>query len=137
MSADGATWTIVGSDTFAMPADVHVGLGVSSHDTSRLATATFDNVTVRTVTSPPPPNPPPPPPPAALPDPWRAQDVGAVGPAGCASAAGGTFTVSGAGADVWGTADAFHYAWQPITGDVDIVARVASVEYVHAWVKAG
>lgn len=130
-SADGSTWTIVGSDSFAMPADVYVGLGVSSHDTTRLGTATFDSVTVRTVTSAPAP------PPSGLPDPWKAQDVGAVDPAGSASADNGTFTVRGAGVDVWGTADAFHYVWQPISGDVDIVARVASVEYVHAWVKAG
>lgn len=136
LSADGSNWTIVGSDTFAMPADVHLGLGVSSHDTTRLATATFDNVTVRTVSAPPPP-PPPPTPAPALPDPWKAQDVGAVGPAGTASAANGVFTLKGGGADVWGTADAFHYVFQPITGDADIVARVASVEFVHAWVKAG
>jgi regulation of enolase protein 1 (concanavalin A-like superfamily) len=129
MSADGASWTLVGSDTFAMPADVQVGLGVSSHDATRLATATFDNVTVRAVAAPPPPG--------GLPDPWKAQDVGAVGLAGTASAASGTFTVKGAGADVWGTADAFQYVWQPISGDVDVVARVASVENVQAWVKAG
>jgi hypothetical protein len=78
-----------------------------------------------------------PPPPSALPAPWTAQDVGATGVAGTASAAGGTFTVKGAGADVWGTADAFHYVWQPISGDVDLVARVASIENVQAWVKAG
>jgi hypothetical protein len=113
-----------------MGADVHDGLGVSSHDATRLATATFDNVTVRSVTAPPPP-------PPALPAPWRAQDVGAVGPAGSAAASNGTFTVKGAGADIWGAADAFHYVWQPITGDADVIARVASVEYVHDWVKAG
>jgi regulation of enolase protein 1 (concanavalin A-like superfamily) len=136
-SADGANWTVVGSDSFAMPADVYVGLAVSSHDATRLATATFDNVVARTVAAPPPPPPPPPPPAPALPEPWKAQDVGAVGLAGSASASSGTFTVKGAGADVWGAADAFHYVWQPITGDADVIARVASVEYVHAWVKAG
>ena len=134
LSANGSTWTTVGSDTFAMPAEVHLGLGVSSHDTTRLATATFDNVVVRTVAALPPP---PPPPPSSLPDPWKAQDIGAVGPAGSSSAAGGTFTVSGGGADVWGAADAFHYVWQPINGDTDVVARVATVDDVHAWVKAG
>jgi regulation of enolase protein 1 (concanavalin A-like superfamily) len=136
VSSDGSNWTAAGSDTFAMPADVHVGLGVSSHDTTRLATATFDNVTVRAVTTSPPP-PPPPPPPSALPAPWKAQDIGAVGTSGAATASSDTFSVAGAGADVWGAADAFHYVWQPITGDADVVARVASVEYVHAWVKAG
>jgi len=74
---------------------------------------------------------------AALPSGWSRQDVGAVGVSGSASASGGTFTVKGAGHDIWGSADAFHYAWQRLSGDLDVVARVASVEYVHAWVKAG
>ena len=80
---------------------------------------------------------PPPPPSTTLPSPWTSQDIGAVGPAGSASASNGSFTIKGAGADVWGSADAFHYVWQPISGDIDVVARVASVEYVAAWVKAG
>jgi hypothetical protein len=46
-SVDGVAWTPVGSDPFAMGANVHVGLVVSSHDSSRLAAATFDPVTVR------------------------------------------------------------------------------------------
>ena len=238
VSEDGAAWVLVGSDTFAMSTEVHVGLAVSSHDATRLATATFDNVIVRPVATappppPPPPNvapsvsltspasgstfaapatisitasandsdgtiarvdffngstllgsdttapygyawsgvvsgsysltaraidddgaattsaavtvtvaaapppPPPPPPPPSLPEPWRSQDVGNTGAAGSASASNGTFTVRGAGADVWGSADAFHYAWQQLSGDADIIARVGSVEYVQAWVKAG
>ena len=134
-SADNSTWTRVASDTFAMPAEVHVGLAVSSHDATRTASAVIDNVVVRAVTTAPPP--PPPPAPSALPTPWQSQDVGAVGPSGTASASAGTFTVQGAGADVWGAADAFHFASQRMSGDVDVVARVASIEYVHAWVKAG
>jgi hypothetical protein len=77
----------------------------------------------------------PPPPSGGLPAPWSSQDIGAVGPAGSAAFANGTFTVKGAGADIWYYADAFHYVWQPITGDVDVIARVTSEEYVHAWVK--
>ena len=46
-SADGVAWTLVGSDSFSMAADVYVGLAVSSHDSTRAATAMFDNVTVR------------------------------------------------------------------------------------------
>ena len=44
---------------------------------------------------------------------------------------------TGAGADVWGTADAFHYAYRTLDGDGTIVARVASIQNVHAWTKAG
>ena len=78
-----------------------------------------------------------PPPPAPLPAPWTSRDIGAVGVTGSATASGGTFTVRGAGADIWNSADAFHFVHQPVSGDVDVVARVASVEYVANWVKAG
>jgi predicted amidohydrolase len=77
------------------------------------------------------------PPPPSLPTPWTSQDIGAVGVPGSASATGSTFTVKGAGADIWGTADAFRFVWRPLSGDGDIVARVASVEAVAPWVKAG
>lgn len=72
-----------------------------------------------------------------VPPPWSDGDVGAVGAAGSALASGDVFTVAGAGADVWGTADAFHYVYQPLSGDGEIVARVASVQNVAAWSKAG
>jgi hypothetical protein len=57
-SSDGANWTLVGSDTFAMGASAYVGLAVSSHDATRLAAATFDDVSVLSPsTAPPPPSP--------------------------------------------------------------------------------
>jgi hypothetical protein len=114
---------------------VLVGLAVSSHVSGVTAAATFDNVTV-TVANPPPP--PPPPPPPGLPSGWAHGDVGAVPIAGDAAFDSGTFTVTGSGADVWGTADAFHYTYAALTGDGAIVARVASIpQGVNAWVKAG
>jgi len=226
-SADGVTWTLVDSDTFTMPASVYVGLAVSSHDATRTATVTFDNVSVAGGGTPPPPPPnvspsvsmtnpspgatftapasvtlratasdtdgtvsrvefyngttllgsdttspyevnwtdiaagtytltaraidddggatmssavtitvnPATPPPSGLPAPWQSQDIGNVGPQGSATNSGGTFTVRGAGGDIWGTADAFRFVWQPITGDVDVVARVTSIEPVHVWSK--
>ena len=120
--SSGTTWTLVGTQTVPMRADVHVGLAVTSHTTSQVATAMFDNVVVSTT---------------GLPAPWQTGDIGAVGVAGQASTTGGTFAVRGAGADVWGTADAFRFVWQPLSGDRDIVARVAQVENVQPWVKAG
>ena len=45
--------------------------------------------------------------------------------------------VAGAGADVWDAADAFQFVWQPLSGDGEIVARVASVQGTKAWTKAG
>jgi hypothetical protein len=57
-STDGLNWVLVGSDTFTMGATAYAGLAVSSHDSTRLATATFDNVRVQAPTAPPPPPPP-------------------------------------------------------------------------------
>ena len=84
-------------------------------------------------------SPPPPPPPAGLPAGWSDLDIGAVGASGSAAydSNAAAFTVKGAGADVWGTADAFHYAYTTLTGDGSIVARVASTSNTAAWVKAG
>ena len=49
----------------------------------------------------------------------------------------GVFTVRGSGADIWGAADAFHFAYRTMTGDGAIVARVQSLEYVDRWTKGG
>ena len=73
-----------------------------------------------------------------VPSPWVAQDIGSVGLAGSASYASGTFTVRASGADIWGTADAFHYVSQPLIGDGEIVARVLSLDNTTSpWAKVG
>jgi M6 family metalloprotease-like protein len=43
-SADGTTWTQVGSDTIAMGSAVYIGLAVTSHNNAVTATDAFDNV---------------------------------------------------------------------------------------------
>jgi hypothetical protein len=48
VSADGNTWTLVGSDFISMPAHVFIGLAVTAHNNSVLNTSTFDNVAVIT-----------------------------------------------------------------------------------------
>jgi PKD repeat protein len=72
-----------------------------------------------------------------LPPPWVNADVGAVGIAGSASYSAGTFTVRGSGADIWDRADRFHFVYQPLNGDGEIVARVAAVQNTNSWAKAG
>jgi hypothetical protein len=49
----------------------------------------------------------------------------------------GTFTVSGAGADIWGTADGFHDVYLPYFRDGQIVARVTHVQSTDPFAKAG
>jgi glucose/arabinose dehydrogenase len=75
--------------------------------------------------------------PPPLPSPWAHADIGAVGPAGSATYTNGVFTVKGAGADIWNSADAFHYVYQPFTGDGQITARVTSLQNTHTFARAG
>ena len=49
----------------------------------------------------------------------------------------GTYTMTGSGADIWGNADEFHFAYKMLTGQGSIVARVESVQETNAWAKAG
>jgi hypothetical protein len=49
----------------------------------------------------------------------------------------GTYTMTGSGADIWGAADQFHFAFKTLSGPGSIVARVNSVQNTNAWAKAG
>lgn len=121
VSADGGAWTQVGSaQTIPMAGTVYVGLPVTAHNNTRLCTAMLDNVwsTAPVGT-------------------WLHQDIGSVGLAGSAINSTGLFTVTGAGGDIWGTADSFNYACLPVTNNCTIVARVMSVQGINAWSKAG
>jgi regulation of enolase protein 1 (concanavalin A-like superfamily) len=75
--------------------------------------------------------------PNSLPEVWTNEDVGAVGAAGNASFSGGRFTIRGSGADIWNTADEFHWVYRLTGGNFEISARVDSVQNVNRWVKAG
>ncbi|MCU1382881.1 MAG: hypothetical protein JWL71_1578 [Acidobacteria bacterium] len=135
-STDGANWIFVGTDTIVMPPNVLIGLGGSSVNATRTSKSTYDNVTVTAGTPTPPASPPPP---SSLPDGWAHQDVGNVGFTGDTTfdAVSGTFSVKGAGNDVWGTADAFDFASRPLTGDGFIIARVRSLQNTSTSAKAG
>jgi HEAT repeat protein len=73
----------------------------------------------------------------ALPAPWRARDVGEVGAAGAAAFADEAFTLTNAGWDIEGNADAMEFVSQPLTGDVCLTAHVARADNTNAWAKAG
>lgn len=68
---------------------------------------------------------------------WSQSDIGAVGLAGATAYGNGTFTVRGAGADIWGNSDSFRYVYQAITGDSQIVARVLGLDMTDNNAKAG
>ncbi len=72
-----------------------------------------------------------------LPAPWRAADVGSPALSGSTTAGSSGFTIDAAGADIWGTSDQFHFLYQQVSGDVEVIARVDSVTAAHVWSKAG
>lgn len=75
--------------------------------------------------------------PAGLPSPWISTDLGAVTPAGEAAHSNGTFTIKGAGNDIWDTSDQFQFVNQSITGDAEIIAKVNSLTNTNTYAKAG
>ena len=76
---------------------------------------------------------------STMPSPWQSVDVGSPLMAGTADYSAGdqTFYVDGAGADVAGANDQFHYVYQTLNGDGTIVARVRYQTESSAWAKAG
>jgi hypothetical protein len=73
----------------------------------------------------------------AMPPGWANTDIGSVAAAGSAGFNGSLWTVSGSGADIWNTADEFHFAYHPQPIAFEIETRVESVQNVHPWTKAG
>src|SRR5215471_3245006 len=75
---------------------------------------------------------------SSLTSPWADTDIGSVGFPGSATVtAGGVFSIDGSGADIYNAADAFHYVYQPLSGDGSIIARVLSVQNTSNWAKSG
>ena len=84
-----------------------------------------------------PPVSPPPPPLPTLPSPWKQEDIGAVGVHGGAKRVAGTWTITGAGEDIFGQADSFHFVWRWWHGDGQITARVVRYQRRDVWTKVG
>ena len=72
-----------------------------------------------------------------VPAPWQTQDIGNPAVKGQATEASGTFSVSGAGVDIWDASDQFRFVYQTLSGDGQIVARVNSLPSVDPWTKGG
>jgi hypothetical protein len=78
-----------------------------------------------------------------LPPPWAHRDVGIVGLGGLGfvSASNGLYAISGSGADIGGTSDAFQFAYQSWKGDGYLTARLtqlgASGTGLDPWAKFG
>ncbi|GAB6989215.1 PQQ-dependent sugar dehydrogenase [Paenibacillus pini] len=76
---------------------------------------------------------------AAVPNPWKQENIGSPTLAGSASydATLDQFSVSGSGTDIWNKSDQFNYVYQPWTGDGSIIALISSQTNSHDFAKAG
>ena len=122
-SANGTSWTTMATETISLGTSAYVGLVVNGRSTSSRATGIFSNVTVTKA--------------GTLPAGQQAADIGAPAIAGSTSYSSGTYTIKAAGRDIWDTSDQFHFVYQQVTGDVELVARVASITNTNSWAKAG
>ncbi|BCU79359.1 LamG-like jellyroll fold domain-containing protein [Luteolibacter sp. LG18] len=119
VSANGSTWTLVGSTTLTMASGVSVGLAVTSHNNAALSTATFDNVAI-----------------TPFPSPWATVDIGSPGLTGRAEFYNNVHTMTGAG-PLGGTTDSFRYVYQALSGDGSITARVSTLQNTGTSARVG
>jgi len=68
---------------------------------------------------------------------WSCSDIGGAVPPGQQTVTGSTWSVSGGGGDIWGTADAFHFVNQTLTADGTVTAHVTAQSNTSPWAKAG
>ena len=133
-SYDGIHYTLTPGSTvaLAMPGTVNAGLAASSGDVETMNTAVYRGVAFGL------PGPfRPPPPPTPCPSGWHCDDVGNPAIPGSQSLHDATWTVQGAGEDIWGNADQFHYIWRDLVGNGPLSVRVVSQQAKGSYAKAG
>jgi hypothetical protein len=64
-------------------------------------------------------------------------EIGGATPTGGASYSGGTWSVQGAGTDIWGANDSCHFTYQAIAGDSAIIAKIDAVPTTNNNARAG
>lgn len=134
VSGDGNIFTLAQGTTitFTMPTQLMTGLAVASGTAGTQKSATITSVIIGSPTVFQPPA-------SANPCPagWICQDIGNPLITGDQSLSGSTFTLKGAGDDIWNSKDAFHYVWQSVPADATINARVISQTNTDPWAKTG
>lgn len=68
---------------------------------------------------------------------WQSEDIGSTGAAGSHAESANHHVVKGAGSDIWGTGDQFHFVHKPLSGNGSIIAKVESMQSTANWAKAG
>ena len=119
VSTDGIHWKQIAPPVeIPMSEPALAGLAVSSYSSDSLVKATFDSVSG---------------PEGRI----HEVDITNTTPAGVATQEGSTYIVTGGGIGVASTLDQFHYLYQQLPADGEIVARVKSVEKINSRAIAG
>lgn len=126
LSVDGQNWTTAGATTINFSGPVTIGLFVTSHNGSQLATATFDNVSLVSTGTP-----------NGVPAPFIGTDIGNPKLLGSATYSDGVYTIKAAGDDIWSQTDQMYFVNQDLSGNGEIVARITSQTNTNDWAKAG
>jgi hypothetical protein len=66
---------------------------------------------------------------ASLPEPWRSLEIGATRHPGSALRGASGFQVRSAGTNIFARSDAFHFVYQQVRGNSDLVARLRGVTF--------
>lgn len=69
--------------------------------------------------------------------PWLSSDIGNAALKGGLTCQNKSLEIKASGADIWNEEDGFHFAYQFISGDCEMVTRVDVLEGSHEWAKAG
>ncbi len=121
-SSDDIHWTQIGTtQAITMPsATTLAGIWASSNNPSTLNSAQFSGVSL-------------------MRGGWTDSDIGSPPITGGAEydAPSDTTTISGNGADIYGTSDQFNFASTTMTGDGSAIAYVDSITNTDPWAKAG
>ncbi len=126
-SADGQSWTACGSVALALSAAGNIGLAATSHNAALATIAQFSQVSFTAA------------PQLPLPAGWSSANIGPVALAGSSRYDGpsATWTLTGAGKDIWNQRDEFQFTSRSFSGDGTLIARVMSLSNTDPWAKAG
>jgi hypothetical protein len=69
--------------------------------------------------------------------PWSEADIGSPGATGSAYGTKNIFVVTGSGADIQGTSDAFHFVYKTLQGNGQLVMAPQTITNTNGWAKAG
>jgi YD repeat-containing protein len=130
-SPDGTNWTLIPGSSHTssgLSGSVQMGLAVTAHNNATVSTATFDTVSLMTGGA------------NVCPTGWTCQDIGSPLPTPAGSQNylnNGVWIISGAGANIWGTSDQFHYVSQAVSTDVAFSAHVDLQTNTNSVAEAG